>query len=58
MAEIEKVDEENTICAQCCTEIPLNEVQKCEWCGMDCLGNCCIGEFDHQCVEDEENEDG
>lgn len=41
------------ICAQCSKDIPESEVQKCERCGMDGLGNCCIGEADHPCVDDE-----
>ena len=46
------------ICSQCCGEIEDDEVQACEVCGMDGLGNCCIGKLDHNCeseeVDDEE----
>jgi len=44
-----------TVCANCSEEIPDNEVQMCEKCGLDGLGNCCIGELDHDC-EDEEDD--
>ncbi len=38
-----------TECEACSREIDVDEVQMCELCEMDGLGNCCIGEFDHTC---------
>ena len=38
-----------TECERCCREIEVDEVQMCGICEMDGLGNCCIGEFDHEC---------
>lgn len=38
-----------TNCENCCREIDLEESQTCEVCGLDGLGNCCIGVFDHDC---------
>lgn len=49
-------DDNKTNCENCGQEIPTNEVQTCEVCGMDGLGNCCIGVEDHPC-EDAEEED-
>ena len=40
-----------TDCSQCCKEIDENEVQFCEWCGRDGLGNCCIGDLDHRTID-------
>jgi hypothetical protein len=44
-----------TNCENCGEEIDLAEVQKCDLCGMDGLGNCCIGDMDHLCENEEEN---
>lgn len=38
-----------THCENCSKEIEDDEVQQCEICGMDGLGNCCIAQFDHDC---------
>lgn len=38
-----------TSCEHCGEEIPVAEVQACEACGRDGLGNCCIGTVDHGC---------
>ncbi len=50
------MDDENTICESCGEEIPEEEAQTCEVCGMEGLGGCCIGVDDHPC-EDAEVED-
>lgn len=39
-----------TNCSACSGEILDTEVQMCEHCGEDGLGNCCIGIGDHDCV--------
>lgn len=39
-----------TNCSHCTKEIPDDEAQKCEHCGEDGLGNCCIGVADHNCT--------
>ena len=44
------------ICSCCCGEIEDDEVQKCETCLMDGLGNCCIGKLDHTCKHEEDEE--
>lgn len=41
---------EETICKNCNEMIPRSEAQTCERCGLDPLGNCCIGDLDHYCV--------
>ena len=45
---------ENTVvetpCANCSTLVPEDEIQLCEVCGYDGLGNCCIGDLDHDCA--------
>lgn len=41
-----------TNCSHCGRETPEDEVQKCELCGVDGLGNCCIGDMDHPCDQD------
>lgn len=38
-----------TNCDACVAEIDEDEVQKCEICKRDGLGNCCIGDLDHDC---------
>lgn len=43
------MSEELTNCENCGQEIPTSEVQKCERCGMDGLGNCCVSDLDHDC---------
>lgn len=45
-----------TICENCSRVISVDEVQMCEVCGRDGLGNCCIGTLDHQCTEDNTTE--
>ncbi len=40
-----------TNCENCVAEIDEDEVQMCEHCLMDGLGNCCIGVLDHNCTE-------
>lgn len=50
-------DDEKAICENCGQEIPANEVQTCEVCNMDGLGNCCIGTEDHPCEDAEEADD-
>ena len=48
--------EDNAICDNCGSEIPEDEVQTCDICEADGLGNCCIDPSDHPC-EDAEVED-
>lgn len=50
------MDDNKTNCENCGAEIDEDEAQQCEVCGMDGLGNCCIGIDDHPC-EDAEIED-
>lgn len=45
-----------TICEGCGAEIEEDEVQSCGVCGMDGLGNCCIGVLDHDCLTTDEAE--
>ncbi len=42
-----------TNCDNCGAEIDEDEVQKCELCGHDGLGNCCIGDLDHGCAAED-----
>lgn len=37
------------MCSNCSGTIYPDEVQKCDICGSDGLGNCCIGDLDHAC---------
>ena len=48
-------EQEMTNCENCSSEILEDEVQQCEKCGMGGLGNCCISDLDHDCVEEEED---
>ena len=41
--------EEVAMCENCGTVIEDSEVKKCEFCGTDGLGNCCIACDDHGC---------
>jgi len=41
--------EHSVSCENCGGEIDEYEVQKCEICGLDGLGNCCICGLDHPC---------
>lgn len=50
VAEAEAQRASVTNCSACSGEIPDTEVQMCEHCGEDGLGNCCIGVGDHDCV--------
>lgn len=43
-----------TACEHCGGEMDDSEAQKCEYCGQDGLGNCCIGRLDHDCVDDDD----
>ena len=45
-----KID--TVICSGCGIDIPENEVQKCEDCDLDGLGNCCIAPEEHVCDAD------
>lgn len=47
-------DEEN-ICENCGKPFE-GDPQQCEVCGMDGLGNCCIGIEDHPCEDAEEDD--
>ena len=40
---------DTVICSGCGIDIPEDEVQKCEACHLDGLGNCCIGPESHFC---------
>ena len=42
--------DEVVLCSACLADIKEEEVQKCWTCGMDGLGNCCIGTDDHRCT--------
>lgn len=53
-----KPAEEKSICENCGEEVPENEIQSCEKCGVDGLGNCCIGIEDHVCDDAEEEDEG
>lgn len=46
-----------SICNNCGQEIPEEEVQQCQVCLCDGLGNCCIGTLDHDCIEENEEEE-
>lgn len=46
---------DKNICENCANEFD-GEAQKCDECGMDGLGNCCIGVADHLC-EDGDDDD-
>lgn len=37
-------------CSLCSQDVPDDEIQCCERCGTDGLGNCCIGVDDHPCT--------
>ncbi len=50
-------EEEKALCENCGKEIPLAEVQTCEVCDQEGLGNCCIGVDDHPCEDAEEADD-
>lgn len=47
----------DSICENCCRPIPSSEVQQCEICGMDGLGDCCIGDLDHACEKEKESQE-
>lgn len=47
-----------TLCENCGQEIDEDEVQECDLCGMDGLGDCCIGSYDHDCEEQERRDAG
>ncbi len=42
--------DEKTVCEKCSREISVDEVQMCDECGVDGLGECCIGPWDHGCT--------
>ncbi len=45
-----------TICDSCGTALPLSESESCGRCGQTlCAG--CVGEFDHECIEDDDGAD-
>jgi hypothetical protein len=46
------------MCGNCGESCESDEIQKCDKCGMDGLGNCCIGEDDHDCDPEENPTDG
>lgn len=51
------MSEVNAECAACCRELEDDELpQFCARCGMDGLGNCCIGDMDHECIEDDHDD--
>lgn len=43
-----------TNCSNCSAEIDDDEVQFCQECEMDGLGDCCIGCYDHDCTGNDE----
>ncbi len=45
-----------TNCESCGDEIPVSESESCEHCGLDPLCSSCIGDLDHECIEEEEGE--
>lgn len=40
---------ETSTCENCGATVPEDEIQKCDHCDHDGLGNCCIGQEDHDC---------
>ncbi len=39
----------DSTCENCGEPVPEDEIQKCNHCDHDGLGNCCIGQLDHDC---------